>query len=402
MNIFNLLAPLTYWLLIVMWVYILFFYLRRILSKKLHPVFFTPLLILAIDAFRTLVESVYFGAWYTSAAGLLPRSVHDFLILPQNVIIPKAFNVVVAGLVIGILLKRYIPEEEREIQRRRAYTQHLEAEVAKRTEELTAAYAALTQANAQLKELDQMKSNFIDITSHELRTPLFWIGGMLSIIKKEISSQSTELQKNVDRAIRGAHRLEKLIINTLKVMEGEQYEKHLDLVVTPMQPLILRALSAVEPFTQLRSQQIIVSDLQDLPPVEVDLDKIQDVLVNLLMNAIKFTPDEGKIFIDVLQPDSQSVEVHVRDEGVGIDETDRPHIFNKFFTGMDVLHHTSGEYEFWGKGFGLGLAIVKKFIEMHGGRVGMTSVVGKGSNFYFTIPRKGGNDTQLKQDGLAA
>ena len=317
MNIFNLLAPLTYWLLIVMWVYILFFYLRRILSKKLHPVFFTPLLILAIDAFRTLVESVYFGAWYTSAAGLLPRSVHDFLILPQNVIIPKAFNVVVAGLVIGILLKRYIPEEEREIQRRRAYTQHLEAEVAKRTEELTAAYAALTQANAQLKELDQMKSNFIDITSHELRTPLFWIGGMLSIIKKEISSQSTELQKNVDRAIRGAHRLEKLIINTLKVMEGEQYEKHLDLVVTPMQPLILRALSAVEPFTQLRSQQIIVSDLQDLPPVEVDLDKIQDVLVNLLMNAIKFTPDEGKIFIDVLQPDSQSVEVHVRDEGGG-------------------------------------------------------------------------------------
>lgn len=403
MNAFYLLAPLTYWLLIGMWAYILYFYLRRILSRKLRvPVFFIPLLILAIDAFRTLVESIYFGAWYTSAAGLLPRSVHDFLVLPQNVFIPKIFNVIVAGLIIAILLKRYIPEEEREIERRRAYAESLEAEVAKRTNELVAAYKALSHANTQLKKLDQMKSAFINITSHELRTPMFCISGMLYIVRDGLPSQAVELRKNIDVAIRSAKRLEKLIVNTLKLLEGERYEKRLNMTVTPMKAVVDRALAAVEPFIQVRGQKIVVSAPGDFPHAEMDPDKINDVLINLLMNAIKFTPDGGTIAVDILQPENEYVEVHVRDEGVGIAEEDQPHIFEIFFTGMDVLHHASGEYEFLRQGFGLGLAIVKKFVEMHGGNVGMTSVVGEGSDFYFTIPLKRSIAPQLERNGLAA
>ena len=404
MKYFNLLTPFAYWMLILMWSYILYFYLRRILSRKLRiPVFFTPLLILAIDAFRPLVESIYFGAWYTSAAGLLPIAIHDFLVLPQNVFIPKAFNVLVAFLVIGILIKRYIPEEEQEMQRRHAYTRQLEAEVTRRTQELATAYDALSRANEQLKELDVLKSNFIDITSHELRTPMFCIRGMLSILRKESASQGAEMQSKIGVAIRSANRLDKLIVNTLKILEGEEYEKKLLVFVnTPLKQIVTRALRAVEPFSQLRNQQIIVPDLENAPRVEVDLNKMQDILINLLMNAIKFTPDGGKIFIEILQPDPASIEIHVRDEGVGIADSDQPHIFEKFFTGMDVMHHASGEYEFLRKGFGMGLAIVKKFVEMHGGTVGMTSTVGVGSDFFFRIPIERATDSQLDRSPLAA
>lgn len=380
-------SPVAYWILVVLWGYILYFYLRRLSSKQYRiPVFVIPLLILSIDAFRTLIESIYFGAWYTSEAGLFPRSVHDVLVRPQYVFIPKVINVAAACLIIGILLRRYIPEEEREIERRRNYTRDLEAEVARRTQELSAAHAQLSRANEQLRELDEMKSNFIDVTSHELRTPLFCLSGRLYILKNAVPPDSTELMSNIDGAIRSAQRLEKLVVNTLKLLEGEEYEKRIDLDTVNLNTVIGHVLFSIDPFIRMRRQKISVTGIGQYPDLQIDAGKIHDVLINLLMNAIKFTPDGGCIEINVAQPADGTIEIHIRDEGVGIDPEDQPHIFEKFFTGMDVLGHSSGEYEFLKKGFGLGLAIVKKFVEMHGGRVGMTSTLRMGSDFYFTLP----------------
>ncbi len=133
MNIFNMLTPASYWILIVIWTLILFFYLRRLISRKVPGKLFNILLIiLAIDAFRTLFESVYFGAWYTSRAGFLPIGVHDFLVQPQYVIIPKFLNVVAAALVVLILLRRWLPAEEQEKKQRRSQLVDLENEVAAR------------------------------------------------------------------------------------------------------------------------------------------------------------------------------------------------------------------------------------------------------------------------------
>ena len=95
MDIFKLLTPVSYWLLIVMWTFILTFYSRRILQRTLKgKLVNTLILVLSIDAFRTLFESIYFGAWYTSLSGLLPKSIHDFLVQPQYVFIPKFMNVI--------------------------------------------------------------------------------------------------------------------------------------------------------------------------------------------------------------------------------------------------------------------------------------------------------------------
>lgn len=123
MDFFKLFTPVSYWILIALWLFIFLFYINRILKRNLKSqLFFTLLTILAIDAFRTLFESIYFGAWYTSLVGFIPKSIHDFLVRPENVFIPKILNVIAAFLIIFIVLRRWLPEEEAE---REKETEHI-------------------------------------------------------------------------------------------------------------------------------------------------------------------------------------------------------------------------------------------------------------------------------------
>ncbi|MDY6991729.1 MAG: PAS domain S-box protein, partial [Pseudomonadota bacterium] len=138
MTTLTLITPLTYWLLIAMWSFILFFYIKQLkLNKLKNKLIFTLLIILAIDALRTLFEHVYFGVWYTSLAIFLPEHINTFLLNPEMNIIPKLINVMAAFLVIGILLRWWIPLEEKEKER-------LEQMIQERT-------AKLSQINVQLQ-----------------------------------------------------------------------------------------------------------------------------------------------------------------------------------------------------------------------------------------------------------
>jgi PAS domain S-box-containing protein len=112
-EIFRLITPISYWVLILLWLFILIFYVRKMWGKKSEKLFSTLIVILAIDAFRTLFESIYFGTWYTSLAGIIPRHIATFLMRPEWVIIPKFINIVAAVIVIFLLLKRWLPEEEK-------------------------------------------------------------------------------------------------------------------------------------------------------------------------------------------------------------------------------------------------------------------------------------------------
>ena len=133
MSFFKLFTPFSYWILIVLWSFIFVFYLRRIIKQKLKSrLFVTLLIILAIDAFRTLFESIYFGAWYTSLVGFIPKSIHDFLVRPENVFIPKILNVIAAILIIFIVLRHWIPEEEAERDKEVNHLQELENEIIQR------------------------------------------------------------------------------------------------------------------------------------------------------------------------------------------------------------------------------------------------------------------------------
>ena len=133
MDFFKYFTPVSYWLLTVLWLFIFVFYVKRIIRRTLNSqLFLTLLTILAIDSFRTLFESVYFGFWYTSLVGFIPKSIHDFLVRPENVFLPKFFNLIAATLVIFIVIKRWIPEETEERERERKRTEELEKEMDER------------------------------------------------------------------------------------------------------------------------------------------------------------------------------------------------------------------------------------------------------------------------------
>jgi signal transduction histidine kinase len=125
-----------------------------------------------------------------------------------------------------------------------------------------------------------------------------------------------------------------------------------------------------------------------LGSAEADPAKLADVFVNLIGNAIKFTPDGDTITLSGCSEGPDLVRFSVADKGKGIRPEDRPHVFEPFFTGYDTMHHSSGDYQYGKRGIGLGLCLVKTFVELHGGRVDCASHPGEGTIFTFTLPRR--------------
>ena len=153
MGFFQMLTPISYWLLIIMWAAIMAIYLRRtMISHWQGNPFAALLIILAVDAFRTMLESIYFGAWYTSLAGLLPASVHAALVRPELVFIPKAVNLLAAVIILFLLLRRWLPLEQEAWRSREEHLAELEAEVARRRE----VEKALKDSEARFREMTDM------------------------------------------------------------------------------------------------------------------------------------------------------------------------------------------------------------------------------------------------------
>jgi hypothetical protein len=158
MPFFKLFTPVSYWLLVALWTFILFFYIQRISKRTLESkLFVTLLIILSIDAFRTLFESLYFGMWYTSLVGFFPKSIHDFLIRPENVFLPKALNVIAAILIIVIVLRRWIPEETAERQKEAAHLKRLENEIAQRKAAEAEKEKTIIKLQTALNEINSLR-----------------------------------------------------------------------------------------------------------------------------------------------------------------------------------------------------------------------------------------------------
>jgi len=259
-----------------------------------------------------------------------------------------------------------------------------------RFEEVRKKEDALRRTNQELRELDRMKSAFIDLTSHELRTPVATLAGMLRLLERRWVADDPKLAEALHAALRVAARLERLVGRILELTHTGAYDRHLDVTPTPVNELIGHVVAHVTPFLDLRKQKLVVDVPEGLAPVQMDPDKMEDVLLNLMMNAIKFTPDEGEITIRARRRDPNTMEFSVSDTGAGIPQADRPHIFDGLFTSYDTLGHASGEFEFGTRGIGVGLAIARRFVTMHGGTIGVDSEPGKGSTFTITLPMTGG------------
>jgi signal transduction histidine kinase len=247
----------------------------------------------------------------------------------------------------------------------------LEQKVAARTQQLSA-------ANQKLEEANKHKSEFLANVNHELRTPVSAIISYARLILRGTEVQISRLQtENLQDLLRNAERLLSQIDSLLEFSKIEAGKMELRLEPVNVDKVIEGAISNVEPTLNGVSIRIMRAIDSDMLVVNTDREKLRQIILNLLDNAVKFT-ERGEIKIAVSQQNG-SVKLAVSDTGIGIEKEDLSKIFEEFQRGDSFSARIY-------RGTGLGLAIVKKFVNLLGGEVGVKSEVGQGSVFTVTLP----------------
>lgn len=244
-------------------------------------------------------------------------------------------------------------------------------------EEITAKKVELEAANRKLKELDKIKSAFVANVAHEFRTPLTIIKGNVDlVVKGGLGNVTTDQKEMLDGAVNVANRLSRLVNDLLDISKIESGKMQLKKEKINMNRVIEENLSA---FTRLikDKKQVLQKQLaKDMPDITGDMDKVTQVFINVLSNAIKYSPENSSIIIKSVNLEKE-IMVEVSDTGEGIAPEDIDKVFDKF------IRVTAEKKE----GTGLGLPIAKDIIVLHKGRMWVKSELGKGSQFYFTLPK---------------
>lgn len=236
----------------------------------------------------------------------------------------------------------------------------------------------LLQNYEQLRRLEEYQDDLIHMIVHDMRSPLTGIMGYLELMKVKIGNQMPEIQKELDAISTSASILVRMVNDLLSITKMEESQLQLNLVETDLTKLIENVIMQVSAENPEDFADISASLSENLPLVYVDKDLIHRVLVNLIDNAIKFTPRDGEILVEVTS-DASDVTISVKDTGQGIPEEFHEKIFEKFGT---VEARRKGRKT----SIGLGLAFCKLAVEMHGGEIGVESEVGEGSRFWFSLP----------------
>jgi signal transduction histidine kinase len=246
----------------------------------------------------------------------------------------------------------------------------------------------LQTLNEELRKSSALKSSFIQVASHELRTPLTILSGLTSLAcrMKDLPPGAHEVLTRIEGA---GQRMQHLVKQLLTMLSAERFDQLLERQPIDLNVLLDAAIEDIRPFADLRKQTLKTGIPAGLGDYELDQDKIRDALNHLLLNAVKFTPDEGTVSLSAEKDANGAIRLIVADTGIGMDERHIERLFEPFFTGYDVSRHVSGQYEFGRQGLGLGLSVVKAFVEMHGGDVAVNSTPGQGSTFTITLPPPG-------------
>jgi len=289
------------------------------------------------------------------------------------------------GNVYRYIAKPWDPQELRAILRQASEHHDLQVERKRLMREVQDKNRQLEAVNEELRRASDLKTSFIRVASHEFRTPLTVILGLAELACR--SDEATPVLKSwLEQVRQSGMRLNHRVDQMLKLLTAERFDRPLLRQCVDLGGLIRHAVQEVAGFVEQRKQSLAV-DLPDyLGTMSVEEDKIHDCVVQLLINAIKFTPDAGTIDLSARRGADGGVVISVADHGLGIDAGNLPHIFDPFFTRFDVLHHSSGTFEFNRRGLGLGLSVVKVFVEMHGGTVRVDSAVGRGTTFTIELP----------------
>ncbi|MEW6231343.1 MAG: HAMP domain-containing sensor histidine kinase [Chloroflexota bacterium] len=230
---------------------------------------------------------------------------------------------------------------------------------------------------ARLKELEQMKTDFLSTVSHELKTPLTTIKASAELLLAGGPGPLNPTQERLTRNMaRNIERLSALVGDLLDMARLDEGKLSLSLQRVDLNEVIKDAAAAVAPLAESRGQRMQVNYYPDPAPVVADRRRVEQVLINLLSNAHKFTPPGGHFALEVQEAGPNWL-VSVSDNGLGIPRDELEHIFDRFYRGTE---HKGGT--------GLGLSIAKSLIELHGGKIWVESKVGKGSTFSVSLPKE--------------
>jgi signal transduction histidine kinase len=237
---------------------------------------------------------------------------------------------------------------------------------------------ALRDAYNEISAADHLKTNFLALASHELRTPLGIIIGYASFLQEESPGELSDHAKQVLNAAMQMRALVDAMTN-LNMLRSREMVMHR--LVVPIQQILRSAFGEVKTLAEAKSQQVIMNLPEQPLPVKCDPEKLTSAFVNLLDNAVRFTPEGGHIGVSAILQAGGDLLVSVQDSGIGIPPDDLKKVFNEFY---QVEPHTTRKYG----GMGIGLPIAKGLVEAHGGKLWAESEgAGKGSTFKVLLPR---------------
>ncbi len=241
-------------------------------------------------------------------------------------------------------------------------------ELIDRQKKLEEAYERLAEA-----KLDKMKSSFIDIIAHEIKTPLTAIKTYVDLMRKEKLGKLTKLQKEkLEKVAKNIEKMTKLIDDMLQIPTIDAKELELRKELFEVKDIMEKIIDDTKEMAREKKQKISV-DVEPALTVFGDKNLIEKAIKNIVTNAIKYTPEKGKISIKAMR-EGNYAHIQISDTGKGIEKSELEKIFEPFYSR--------------GGGAGLGLAIAKNVVESHGGKIWAESVVGKGSTFHIVLRRK--------------
>jgi signal transduction histidine kinase len=267
-------------------------------------------------------------------------------------------------------------------------------------QEMTNLNRNLEETNSQMQKLDAVKSDFVTIASHELRTPLAQARGYIDIVdalNEQGMLDQDQLRLSIDNLHKATDRMEELIAAMLDVSQIDVNALDLKFAQTTIETVMRMAVEPLTDAIKQRKLTVSVRGLKGLPPIEADLKRLVQAFRNVVLNAIKFTPDGGRVQATAKLHKTEDAEardailVTIADTGVGIDTENLELIFQKFYRGHDPGLHSTGTYKFMGAGPGLGLTIARGIIEGHGGKIwaessGFNRETYPGSMFHILLP----------------
>ncbi len=302
---------------------------------------------------------------------------------------PTQTEVFDAAVRLGHVLEERTQEVEAARAEFRALRANLDQIVRQRTRALAESETQLRTKNTELERSNHTRTEFISIAAHELRTPLTSIVGYLDLFQEgRFGELPALIERPMSSVRRNAYRLKRLVDEMLAVSRLEAGRMTLRRELVDLGEVVTDVVTEMQPLANARSQRISTR-IAPLEPIDADRDKLHQIVVNLLSNAVRYTPESGDITLDVDEAPRERypggwARLRVRDTGVGIAEEDRQHIFDPFRHASPAKHHTSAGPD----SAGLGLYIARGLIELHGGLITVDSQVDVFSEFTVLLPFK--------------